>query len=95
MLEDLLKKHTELQNKADSIVKQYYNENITNSFFATEEEKKNAKKNLKKLDKEYQNIRDQIYDIEDKISKIDESILDNIVEPLNEDIEEQVWIVCG
>ena len=94
MLEGLLKRHTELQNEADEVVKEYASYRRTaESGLSKPEDIKVAKKEMKVLQRKYQNLRNLIYSLEDTIATMDESKLDEIVEPLNEDIDEQTWII--
>lgn len=96
MLSKLLKQHTALQNEADRIVREYASKKRTVGFCFSEEvevqkaEVKKIEKNLKKLEQGYLAIREQIYSLEDSIGDMDEDTLQGIVEPLKEDIEEQI-----
>jgi phosphoglucomutase len=80
-VEALLKKRIETLNKQDSVVKKY-----------REAKSMPYAVNVIDLVKQYEKLREEILDIEDQIARIDPNVLDNIVEPNPEHIDDAIHL---
>lgn len=91
-MESLLSKRKELIRKKNLVVRDYriqkINSDIIKSIGAVNE--KIYSSEMKKLEKEYKYLREEVYSVEDKISELDMEVMDNIVEPNPEDIESAI-----
>lgn len=100
MLNKLLEERRVLHNKKDKITKQYRELMLDKKKKEFQELIKNKRKivvsvdikEVNKLLKDYDNVREEILEVEDEINRIDTELLDHIIQPNPEDINDALDI---